>query len=139
MEAEKRSKEREIAKEVKVLERRLGPRPESETVDYVDPETNKGPKSVDALKKLIRRLQKLIKSREKTYSRDEVMKMRAQFEKLDKRYQAKKARFDIVNTRHGGLKAACTDRHDRWIGFREKASRKTAKYFKKLLQHRGST
>jgi chromosome segregation ATPase len=139
LEAEKRSKEREIAKEVKVLERRLGPRPESEMVDYVDPETNKGPKSVDTLKKLIRRLQKLIKSREKTYSRDEVMKMRARFEKLDKRYQAKKARFDIVNTRHGGLKAACTDRHDRWIGFREKASKKTAKYFKKLLQHRGST
>ena len=52
--------------------------------------------------------------------------MRARFEKLDKRYQAKKARFDIVNTRHGGLKAACTDRHDRWIGFREKASKKTA-------------
>ena len=27
-----------------MLERRLGPRPESEMVDYVDPETNKGPK-----------------------------------------------------------------------------------------------
>ena len=122
-----------------MLERKLGERPEKEMLDYVDPETNKGPRSVDTLKKLIRKLQKIIKSREKTYSRDEVIKMRARFDKLDKRYQAKKARFDVVNTRHRGLKAACTERYDRWVGFRKKASEKTAKVFKKLLQHRGST
>jgi len=107
--------------------------------EYVHPVTKRGPRSVDQLKKEIRKLQKIIDKREKTYSRDDVTKMRAQFEKLDKRYQTKKQKFDLVMSRYAGLKKACKDRYDRWKAFRTQASKKTAKHFKRLLQHRGST